>query len=176
MDFGVFSELLTTNQLIILDKIKARFLKRCLGLPKNSSNSLVFLMSDELSMGKEVSSHFKLGPPAENSYNLIMERKMTELKCNGFLEGPAFKSNKWKEENQTNRHFITRITSNGLHNKICSQTHFHIPSLNCKCKLCDQSASNLYHISECPQRTTKSLTEFASSLWSIQNCNHLHKQ
>ena len=95
----------------------------------------------------------------------IADIQVKEEKFNavGYINGPAFTSENWKNENQTNRHIITRITSNGLHHKLCVQQNFHEINDECICKFCHNQA-HLYHIIDCTARDNRFLTLFAGEI------------
>uniref|UniRef100_A0A8D8QX06 Uncharacterized protein n=1 Tax=Cacopsylla melanoneura TaxID=428564 RepID=A0A8D8QX06_9HEMI len=105
-------------------------------------------------------------PPSEiEKYKEIVERKNMQFVINNYTDGPAFKCNIWKNNNQTNRHIITRYTSHGFHHLICTKKEYHTEYDGCICKICKLVIQERYHIDQHINQDT-SLTSFITLLLS----------
>lgn len=146
-----FAERLTWRNLVDLDKIKARFLKKCLGVFKYTSNTLVYYLCSECTFVEEMDLRGIEFDRVEMTRYLDHRReKVEQLMDMDCIWGPALSNIIWKQELQTPlRVAICRLTSHGFHHRLCRNSRFHTPSEECRCKLCGASAS-LYHIEACP--------------------------
>ncbi|RWS00432.1 uncharacterized protein B4U79_09248, partial [Dinothrombium tinctorium] len=73
--FKAFSHLLNCTQLHELDKIKSRFFKKVLGLPKNASNTFTLHLSETRTMGEDIIQAFKISSSTISEYRRIKEEK-----------------------------------------------------------------------------------------------------
>ncbi|KAI5720851.1 hypothetical protein M8J77_012489 [Diaphorina citri] len=131
--FEVLAEDLQHSHLLELDKIKAKLYKKALCLHKSTSNTLVFHMAGVRRFGEEVIEKYnsKISPSEIQKYEEIIENKNMEFVIKNYTSGPAFKSNTWKNNNQSNRHIITRYTVHGFHHLICTKKEYHTEYDNC---------------------------------------------
>lgn len=145
---------LTTGQLEELDKIKATYLKRVLGLPRNARNRLVYPLAGTSTFIEDIVNRFQLAiTPSLVSFRENFDRKMREIPRE-FYTTPAMTSVNWMGPlNQKLRHLMTRYAIHGFHYKLCERTHFHTPDTECVCRLCGRECS-LYHFSACPDKPT----------------------
>lgn len=140
---------INTQHLITLDKIKAQFYKKTLGLPKNTSNTFVFQLAATNRMGKDLIETFFNTPEATKiEYKNSTNEKGWKFVVDSYTDGPAFYTESWKKANQKDRHILTATTWHGYHHFICQKDHFHYPIENCVCRLCNKHA-NRYHILLC---------------------------
>lgn len=146
--FGVLSQDLTWNHLIQLDKIKAKFYKKCLGLHKNSSNTLVLHMVNAERYGNEVIQKYGINMKKDEiqKYRNVVEKKNMDFTVNNFTDGPIFRSYIWKKHGQSNRHLLARYTTHGFHHKICKIQNFHTNYEDCICNICNLPIINRYHL------------------------------
>jgi hypothetical protein len=103
----------------------------------------------------------KLLLPYTDAVNkVITERreKEKEIWCD-FYATEAMINRKWTLPNYELRHVATRMAVHGFHHKVCQTKGFHLPSENCRCKLCYLECER-YHITDCKRRS-KSLTAYA---------------
>ena len=139
---------LSTAQLEKLDKVKATFLKRALGLPRNARNRLVYVLAGTVPFVEDLVRQFDLKvTPALTEFRENFSRKMRDVP-RAFYETPAMTDNRWKEPLQELRHLVTRQAVHGFHHKLCLRTGFHEPSPECFCAFCGLQCP-LYHHSEC---------------------------
>lgn len=166
--FMTLCKQLTATHLLQLDKIKARFLKKTLALPKNASNTFTFHLANTKTMGEDIIACFKgVSANAQADYRIKIEEKNMEFVTKNFTEGPAFNSDRWKAACQSDRHLVTAFTLHGYHHLVCSNQHFHTPDEEyCKCRLCDQPMHR-YHLTSCNKRNNRSLAQFISDLNTI---------
>ena len=61
----------------------------------------------------------------------------------------AFDDSRWKQALQP-RHFYAGYTVHGFHFCICSDGDYHVRNGECICKLCEGSARDVDHLSNCP--------------------------
>lgn len=133
------------------DRVKAKLYKKGLCLHKSTSNTLVFHMTNVKRFGEEIIEKYKnqLDENTIHQYQSLVEDKNMKFTIERYTDGPAFTSNHWKNTNQQNRHWITRFTVHGFHNKICQKTFYHTDyTIDCICKLCNHTIDNRYHLYE----------------------------
>lgn len=109
-----------------MDCIKARYLEQRLGIPPSTSNSSVFQMCDEATIGRTV-DRWKLNAAA------AQRAAITQRQCEGGHNAAnnliTFCFDEWK----TKLREILK-SANGLHHRICR--NYHSPQNGCVCKLC----------------------------------------
>ena len=139
---------LTYAQLDKLDKVKATFLKRALGLPRNAKNRLTYALAGTLPFVEDLVTRFSLEvTPALTVFRQRYSEKMREVPSE-FYNTAAMKDGRWKQPLQELRHLVTREAVHGFHHKLCSRSGFHAPAPDCTCRLCGQQCS-LYHSNSC---------------------------
>ena len=142
---------LTQLQLFQLDKLKASYLERVLGVHRTSRNRLVYLLIGAPLMTKQLRENFQLNRTNAYSKNRAsFERKFEEIDAE-FLNTPAMTTNWWKEAGIRQRHKLTRGAIHGFHHELCKKTEFHEADENCTCELCGQPCT-LYHLYKCIAR------------------------
>ena len=149
--FEVIAPYLTLSNILVLDKIKSRFLKRVLGIPSKTSNTLCFEMAGSKTLIYDIDKRFLFNDHVIQSYKLLLNKKFQNLLNSDFAYAPALQSDGWKKPHQVNRNYITRLSAHGFHHLICLNTDFHRPNEACLCKQCGSPASYLYHILNCPR-------------------------
>ncbi|KAL1446001.1 hypothetical protein WDU94_006622, partial [Cyamophila willieti] len=165
--FETLAEDLQFSHLLELDKIKAKLYKNAMCLHKNTSNTLVFQMANIKRFGEETIEKYKnkIKLSEIEKYEEIIENKNMQFVINKFTDGPAFKTNTWKNNNQGNRHVITRYTSHGFHHLICMKKEYHTDYEGCTCKLCKLAIEGRYHLDHHINQDT-SLTNLIQQLLS----------
>lgn len=146
--FNILATDLKSTHLLNLDKIKATFYKRALSVHKSSSNTLIFHMTGVERYGESIIARYgnMINPEHIEKYRNIVEEKNMIFTVSNFTDGPAFKSNMWKNHCQQNRHLITRYTVHGFHHKICWRKEYHTEFDHCICNLCNQPITCRYHL------------------------------
>ena len=142
---------LTKSNLMDIEKVKATFLKRALCLSKFTPSRLVYELSRETMLLEDLRLQLLLpSTPAYETVVLEHQRKKSEIWEN-FYTTDAMTKHDWKEANYDMRHLVTRLAVHGFHFKMCRTEHFHEPTADCKCLLCDTTCGR-YHILECRNR------------------------
>ena len=139
---------LTCANLETLNRTKAAFLKRILGLHASSRNRIAYLLLSSPLFIEDIQKQFDL-PTTEQFRKCIAqwEHKMDEIEPE-FHETGAMVDKTWQGPNRTNRHLITRFAAHGFHHQICRNTVYHEPNEQCRCATCDQPCER-YHAKHC---------------------------
>ena len=144
-------EKLTSSDLTRLENVKARFLKRVLGVGKQSPSRTVYVLARESFFVEDL--RFELMLPSTGPYQAHLEarhRKRNDIDPD-FYGTSAMTDRKWTEACQDQRHVVTRLAIHGFHHKICRTQRFHQPDDNCICSLCERKCGR-YHIITCEKR------------------------
>jgi len=139
---------LTAHQLGDLDKVKATFLKRALGLHKNSRNRLVYILCGSTTFIEELVTRFCL--PETDALKIFRQRfaeKMRDVP-EDFYSSAAMRNQFWKSPSTKTRHIITRYSVHGFHGSMCTTSTFHEPCESCICKFCNNQCP-IYHHDTC---------------------------
>lgn len=142
---------LTKSNLKDLEKVKATYLKRVLGLSRFAPSRIVYELTREPMLLEDLRLQFLL--PSTSAYEstvLEHQRKKAEI-WEEFYVTDAMAREDWKEANYLQRHLVTRFATHGFHFKICRNTSFHDPNEECMCLLCDELCGR-YHVMECKNR------------------------
>src|SRR5690606_22796173 len=131
-----FSRYLKASNLREVDRSKAQFLKKCLCLSKNTSNTLVLSICNEKSEVHTLQDKFVFNAAELANYTGRLYRRRQELNMEYQQLGPAFTSTRWMDAGQRNRHIITRCTVHGFHFMICTRSHCYNITQDCSCKIC----------------------------------------
>ena len=153
-------EHLSASNLQCIEKIKATYLKRVLCLSKYTRSRLVYEMCRELSLLEEFRLNLLL--PSTSAYEeaiRIHEGKKAEI-WSDFYATDATTGKEWAEANYELRHLVTRYAAHGFHHKLCRTKHFHQPTEDCVCSLCEKQCER-YHAEKCTKRNI-SMTQFCS--------------
>lgn len=152
-------EKLTLSDLTEIEKVKAYFMKRAMGVSKTSPSRLVYVLMKESLFIDDIRAKYLLpstGPSQKLQELREMKRKEIE---EDFYNSSAICDRSWTKECQDQRHVITRLAVHGFHHKICRNTTYHKPNNDCICSLCEQKCST-YHITVCPKRE-KTISEYS---------------
>ena len=139
---------LKRQQLEALDRLKAAYLKRVLGVHRSARNRLVYLVSGVPLLTEDLARRYALERTAE--FERHRERwavKMSEVDPE-FFSVPAMSDRRWEEPECRYRHRVTRGATHGFHHLICRTEGIHDPGDKCICRLCAQRC-NRYHIYRC---------------------------
>ena len=139
--------------------MKARYLKRVLGVSQHTRSRLVYELSKETFFVKDLKTSLML--PTTTAYKDAL-RELNNKKdiWEDFYMTEAMTNRIWTETNYQLRHVINRRAVHGFHLKFCSEARFHEPSDECRCKLCSAPCDR-YHITECTARML-SMTKLAT--------------
>ena len=149
---------MTATQLNLLDKVKATFLKRVLGLPRAAQNRLTYCLAGTMPFIEDLVRRFSLPHTAAlQQFRQSFDTKMREVPIE-FYRTQAMTRETWKQPLQADRHAHTRYAVHGFHHRLCRKEGFHTPGPGCLCKYCGQSCPR-YHLTACP--SAPSLTQLA---------------
>ena len=159
MTYGIdlIWEHLNKDNLQDIERIKASFLKKALGLSKFTPSRITYLLSKEPFYLEELRLQRLL--TATGPYKTVMqemEAKRTEI-WQDLYSTDAMMNEEWKKAEYELRHVVTRFAAHGFHHKFCCTDKFHQPSDDCICKLCTRKCER-YHAKSCESRTV-SLTK-----------------
>jgi hypothetical protein len=149
---------LTHKQLLELEKMETRYLKRVLGVSQQTRSRLVYELAKETFFVEDLKTSLML--PTTTAYKDALRELNNKDILEDFYTTGAMTNRKWTETNYRLRHVINRIEVHGFHFKLYSEARFHEPSDECRCKLCSAPCER-YHITECAART-RCMTELGT--------------
>ncbi|KAJ4447264.1 hypothetical protein ANN_09268 [Periplaneta americana] len=120
-------EKLTNNDLAKLENVKARFLKRVLGVGKQSPTRIVYVLAKESFFIEDLRLELMLPSTGPYQAHLETRRRKQEDIDPDFYCTSAMTDRKWTETCQDQRHVVTRLAIHGFHHKICRTQRFHHP-------------------------------------------------
>lgn len=144
-------EYLTYKQLEELERVKARYLKRILGVPQNARSRLVYELTRETFLIEDLRCELILS--TSTSFKQLIQ-DLHEKKNSipeDFYATSAMQDRTWMEANHEIRHMKTRLAIHGFHHKVCCNKLFHEPNDECVCVLCLELCDR-YHIIKCRNR------------------------
>ena len=155
-----FSNRLTLNNLIELDRVKSAFLKKLLLIPKFSSVTLTHELCGEERFTQDLISKgdISLKEEIQQVYQEYIEEKGMEFVTQRYTDGPAFNSYSWKDT-LASRHIVTGFTAHGFHHLWCAMKGFHNLDESCICKFCKSTDNNRLHGISCPTISGNTLSE-----------------
>lgn len=151
---------LTVENLTTLERVKATYIKKAIGVSKTTRSRLVYLLARESFLIEDLRTNLML-PNTSASARLLktLQEKRDDIPPEFYGTG-AMIDRTWTKENFELRHVITRMGVHGFHHLICKNTTYHEPNATCECKLCHRICER-YHIELCSKRT-KSISEYAN--------------
>ena len=153
---------LTLHDLIKLESVKSRYLKKALGLSKFMKSRLTYKLADTDFFVKDLMSRFSL-PETPTSSKFIRNQlfKFSQIEPE-IYDTPAMVNQTWKAACYANRHVITRHACHGFHFVLCQTKEYHsVAKPTCVCELCGKSME-LYHLFNCDMNQS-SLTQVAKT-------------
>ena len=144
-------EYITYKQLEELERVKARYLKRALGVPQNTRSRLVYELTRETFLIEDLRCEIML--PASDAYKQLLQdlhQKKNSI-SEDFYTTCAMQDRTWTEANHEMRHVTTRLATHGFHHKVCCNKTYHEPNDTCVCVLCSEVCDR-YHITKCKNR------------------------
>lgn len=150
---------LTEKNLSVLERVKALYIKRAIGVSKTTRSRLVYLLARETFLIEDLRTLPLQNTVAYENLLKSLERKREEIPLEFFGTG-AMIDRTWTAANFEMRHVLTRMAVHGFHHMICNNTVFHEPSETCVCKLCEQRCER-YHLELCNKREL-SISEYAN--------------
>mgnify|MGYP005803606199 CR=1 FL=1 len=139
---------LTKANLLQLDIVKSKYLKKALALPMATNNDLVYNLCDTKRLCEELKeSGIQFNEKAYDEYQEEVEEKK-RLEAQRERNRLAFEDDTWKGVNQP-RHFMVGYTAHGFHWCLCTDTSYHERSEDCICAECFESADQVDHLEKC---------------------------
>ena len=127
---------LTISDLTALERVKASFLKRTLGVAKSTPSRLVYEMAREPFLIEELKFRYDLPYTSAAEKHLTNRKEKRADIWEDFYTTEAMTSGNWTAANYELRHLATRFAVHGFHHRICATKTFHTPSEKCLCELC----------------------------------------
>lgn len=151
---------LSVGDLHSVNRTKAAYLRRTLGLHHSARNRLVYRMADSPLFCDEIQAQFRL--PDTDALTACRSEWRAKFAAipSAFLDSPAMIDQTWRHAGRTNRHIITRFSTHGFHFKLCATQSFHDPTPQCVCVRCREPCI-MYHALSCVH--VPSLASLASS-------------
>ncbi|PSN40835.1 hypothetical protein C0J52_25868 [Blattella germanica] len=143
----LISEHLAKRNLEKIEKVKATFMKKLLGVSKYTPSRLTYELCRE-TMWTDLRLQLLLSITQAYQQQLKERRmKMSEI-WEDCYRTDAMTKDDWKGPNYDLRHFVTRYAAHGFHHLICKEKRHHEPSDKCMCELCGTQCSR-YHVEVC---------------------------
>lgn len=142
---------LSENNLAILEKVKATYLKRALGVAKTTRSRLTYVLAKQSFLIEDLRTELLL--PSTEAYKSLISKlnwKRQEIWPEFFGTG-AMIDRTWTGPNFEKRHVFTRLAIHGFHHMLCKSKSYHDPVDTCICELCDKKCER-YHIEICKNR------------------------
>ena len=146
----LYSDRLSDQDMLELDKVKHRFLKKTLALPTWTGNEFLYKLCGGVRFCQEL--HEKGYPLNEVAF----QKYLAEVRASISRENrrtrnrDAIEDDSWKGIMQP-RHLIIGYTAHGHHHLVCQDNSFHEePNRTCRCKHCGRTTIRSDHLMECP--------------------------
>jgi hypothetical protein len=152
--------LLKQSDLMLLESVKAAYLKRAMCLYKKSQSRHVYLLAQTDYFVTELKERFHL--PDTQSYLefLDCQKQKVEEIDKDFYNSSAMIDRTWAQPEQKDRHVHTRFAVHGFHHHLCKNKEFHRATDMCKCELCEDVCGT-YHAKVCKSKDVKSISAYA---------------
>ncbi|PSN47824.1 hypothetical protein C0J52_16432 [Blattella germanica] len=143
---------LTKKNLATLERVKAAYIKKVLGVSKTTRSRLVYVLARETFLVEDLRTNLIL-PNTSATETLLrtLKEKRNDI-CPEFYGTGAMIDRSWTRENFEMRHVLTRLAVHGFDHLICNNTAYHDPDTTCECQLCKRKCDR-YHIELCTKRT-----------------------
>jgi hypothetical protein len=149
---------LTLANMLKLDTIKHRFLRKVLTLPPTCRTEALYDLTGEKRLCEELIASgltFRESEMERYRSHVLDDRKRFSI--TDIRNGPAYRTNSWKLAGSKTRHAIIGATVHGFHSMMCSKPNCFNRD-GCLCKICERPADR-HHILDCDALTDYSLTE-----------------
>jgi hypothetical protein len=146
-------EHLSKNDLALIERVKAMYLKKVLCLAKNAPSRLTYELTRQPFYIEELRLRILL--PSTREYQALLQElhaKKADIWAD-FYRTDAMMTYDWKKPGYELRHSITRYAVHGFHHRLCRKKNYHDRDLNCVCELCGKLCER-YHAEVCTKRTT----------------------
>jgi hypothetical protein len=143
---------LTARQMSVLDSVKARFLKRVMGVSKYTRNRLMFIICQCPTGAEAARERMQLEFTRQyEEYQDTQFGKLTEIDEDIFGE-PLTLLDAHLMPLAKSRHVMARLAVHGFHANFCTRESFHYAEEMCVCRLCGLHCSQ-YHSLSCALNT-----------------------
>ena len=137
-----------------LDKAKAKFFKRALGVHDSASSSLVLQLSGMNTHCVDMKNRgFSFEESEWVKYTAEREDKFDKLVAENYTSGPAFQDSRWQNAHEKDRNVVVRTTCHGFHHLLCQDACYQPTAMSedssCICKICRAEKITRYHILAC---------------------------
>lgn len=151
---------LKQSDLVLLESVKAAYLKRTMCLYKKALSRHAYLLAQSNYFVTELKERFDLpDTPEYQEFLKCQEQKVNEVEKE-FYDSSAMIDRTWAQPEQKDRHVHTRFAVHGFHHLICTISEFHRASHECKCCLCNETCGT-YHVKVCKSKDVKSISAYA---------------
>jgi hypothetical protein len=153
-------EHLSKNDLALIERVKATYLKKVLCLAKNAPSRITYELMRQPLYIEELRTRILL--PATRAYQVFLQElhaKKADIWID-FYRTDTMTTSDWKEPGYKLRHSVTRYAAHGFHHRLCRRKNYHDPDLKCICEFCGKLCER-YHGEVCTKRT--SLTALCTS-------------
>ncbi|CAG0900082.1 unnamed protein product, partial [Cyprideis torosa] len=159
---------LTCKQMEELDRVKAAFVKRALGVHRNASATLALEIVGTGTLCEDLARQgYVFDEQVWRNYKEKREEKLLQLSIEQYHRAPCFQFNEWRKASQKTRSIYTRASIHGFHHKICKYLNCYEIGPDCCCVLCDGKILTKYHIIHCDSRDDLPLPDFIRFLEKI---------
>ena len=125
---------MTLSQMRELDKVKASFVKKALGLHRSASSTLSLEIFSTGTMCEDLKrKNYVFDGETWKRYELEREEKLINLCIDNFTDGLCFNFDEWRLAGQKTRHFYIRFTAHGFHHRLCKFKDCYEAIDNCIC-------------------------------------------
>jgi hypothetical protein len=155
----VIWEHLSEKNLATMEKVKATYLKRAIGVAKTTKSRLVYLLAREPFLIEELRTQYPL--PSTQAYEKLkksLEERRNDVWPEFYATG-AMIDRAWMAPNFELRHVLTRLAVHGFHHTMCKVKSYHVPVIECVCEQCEERCER-YHIEVC-KNSKRSLSSYA---------------
>jgi hypothetical protein len=110
---------LSVKQLESIESLKARYLKRTMGLSKYTPFRLVYALARETFLLDDLMLKHLLPRTSEVKAVLRSRQRKQEEIWQDFYATETITTDSWKQENQEIRHLVTRLAVYDFHTRVC---------------------------------------------------------
>ena len=154
----ITSECLTKAQMASLDKLKANFLKRALGVHRSTKNRIAYLLTEAPLPTQQIKEAYHLpDTPAYQENHKDWLQKMDPISPDFYLT-PATAQTWCKGPKIPQPHKITRGAAHGYHHLLCQRIGHHAVGAGCTCSLRNEPCEE-HPLHECPKGSNFNCTE-----------------
>ena len=137
-------ECLTVRQLQDMERLKATYLKRAMGVSKYTPSWLIYIVARETFLLADIRLSHLLPETSAVKEVLQDRRRKEEDVWSELYTTDAVLYRDWMQANYELRHIATRFVVHGFHHELCTNKLFHKQNLQCACELCRNKCER-YH-------------------------------